>query len=92
MTSPERYGAASAGAELNVRTHADYHGTGDPLAVYKRAETRVGVGHQIAPIAEPKLRVLARNHRPLLLRKEVVTDGGVAPNNNLIAGERAFTV
>jgi hypothetical protein len=39
-----------------------------------------------------KLSVLARNHRPLLLRKEVMTDSRVAAHEHHVTGESVLTV
>jgi hypothetical protein len=46
-----------------------------------------GIKHSDVAFGQPKLTVLARDHRPLLLGKEVMTDRRVATNQDLVIGE-----
>jgi len=82
----------TASAQLNLRANPHFYRLSNPLAVYKRAETRVGIGYQIASLAELKLSVLARDHRPLFLRKEVMTHSRIAPDPDDFVSERVFAV
>src|SRR5438552_2732559 len=63
---------------------------GDLLSVDERATARVAVGHEASALAQAKLGVLARDHRPLLGRKEVVALGRIAANAHNFTGESAL--
>ena len=75
-----------------MRADAHFDRRSDLLPVNKRSEAGVRVNNRAAAFVEAKLGVLARDHRPLFLRKEIVTNGGVAADDNFLAGERALTL
>jgi hypothetical protein len=79
-------------AQLNIRTGAHFNRRGNLLSINERAKARVGIGDRAATFLQPKLGMLARDHRPLLLRHEVMTDGWIASNHDSVTGERAFTM
>jgi hypothetical protein len=74
-----------------MRSDSNFDGFADSFTVEKGAETRVEVDDQAAALADPKLGVLARHHRPLVLRKEVMADRRVATQDNDVSGKRTFT-
>ena len=80
----------AAGAQLHIRADAHFDRRGDLLSVNERAKARVAVGNKTPAFAQAKLGVLARDHRPLLCRKEVVALGRVAANAHNFAGERTL--
>ena len=80
----------AAGAQLHIRADAHFDRRGDLLSVNERAKARVAVGHETSALAQAKLGVLARDHRPLLGRKEVMALGRVATNAHNVTGERAL--
>ena len=80
----------AAGAKLHIRANAYLDRRGDLLSVNERAKARVAVGHETSAAAQAKLGVLARDHRPLLGRKEVVSLGRIAANAHNFTGERAL--
>jgi hypothetical protein len=82
----------TTGAELHVRSNSHFDRRADSFAIYKRPKAGVRVAHRTAAVAEAELSVLARNHRPLVLGKEVMADCGVATHQHNIAGEGALTV
>ena len=73
-----------------MRADTDFDWRVDSLPLYKSSEARVGVGHQTTAFAEPKLSVLAANHRPLILRYVVMTDGRIAADDDHVGSECAF--
>jgi len=75
---------------MSADPHLD--GCADPLSVYEGTEAGVGVGNDPMTLGESKVGVLARNHRPLLLRKEIVANGGVAPDHNFVCCEGALAL
>src|SRR3989440_1739384 len=79
-------------AQLNIRTDAHFNRRGDRLSINERAEARVGIRDCAATFLQPKLGVLARDHRPLLLRHEVMADGRITSDHDSVTGERAFTM
>src|SRR5258707_14875304 len=81
-----------AGAELNMGANSYLNGRTNSLSVNKRAEPGVRIDDQAAPFAKPKLGVLARHHRELVLRKEVIADGRVASDQHQFAGERTLSL
>src|SRR5258706_5017938 len=82
----------TASAQLNLRANPNFYRLSNPLAVYKRAETRVGIDYQIASLAELKLSVLARDHRPLFLRKEVMIHSRLAPDTHDLVSDPELAV
>ena len=79
-------------AQLNITSDAHFDRRGDLLAINERAEARVGIRDRAATFLQPKLGVLARDHRPLLLRYEVMTDSRITSDHDSVTGERAFTM
>ena len=77
----------SASAKLNLGAHSYFHRRADLPAIDERAKPRIGIKHGDVAFAQPELGVLARDHRPLLLGKEVMTDGRVATNQDFVIGE-----
>ena len=65
---------------------------GHLFPVYESAEARIHVVDCATALVEMKLGVLARNHRPLLLRKEVMTDSRVATDEHHVAGKRVLAM
>jgi hypothetical protein len=84
-----QHGAALA--QLNITSDAHFNRRGDRLSINDRTEARVGIRDRAATFLQPKLGVLARDHRPLLLRHEVMTHGRVTSDHDSITGETAFT-
>ena len=78
-------------AQLHVRADSYLNGCADPGSVHECAKARVRIHDVATPIAETKLSVLARNHRPLILRKEIMADGRIAPHQNHLVGEGALS-
>jgi hypothetical protein len=79
-------------AQLNITSDAHFNRRGDLLSINERAEARVDIRDRAATFLQPKLGVLARDHRPLFLRHEVMTDCRVTSDHYSITGERAFTM
>ena len=78
------------GSQLHMRTDAHFDRRGCLLPIHKRAESGVRVSDGPATVRQTKLSVASRHHRPLVLRKEEMTDGGVTAHKHHVAGERAF--
>ena len=81
-----------AGAELNVIANPHLCRAFDGFSVYKSSKSRVGVADIAAAVVQAKLGMLARDHRPLLLRKEIMTDSGVAPDEDDVAAKGVLTM
>ena len=73
--------------KLNIIAHAHRRRCRHSFAVYECAKARIRIVDRAATFAEMKLGMLARDHRPLLLRKEVMADSRVAPHQHDIARE-----
>src|SRR5207247_2876927 len=80
----------AAGAKLHIRADAHLDRRGDLLSVNESAKARVAVGNETPAVAQANLGVFARDHRPLLGRKEVVALGRVAADAHNLTGERAL--
>ena len=79
------------GAQLDVSADSYFNGCADLGSVHERAKARVRIHDVTTPFAESKLSVPARDHGPLILRKEVMTDGRVAAHQNYLVGEGALS-
>src|SRR5216684_2195590 len=80
----------ATGAQLHIPADAHFDRRSDLLPVNESAKARVAVGNQATAFAQAELSMFARDHRPLLRRKEVVTLGRIAADAHNLAGERAF--
>src|SRR3954464_5995503 len=65
---------------------------GYAFAVYERPKPRIRIINRAAATAKSKFGVLARNHRPLLLRKGVMTDSRVTSDQPDVTRERVLAM
>jgi len=75
-----------------MRTNAHFDGVADSLAIHKRTEARVRVSDSAMTSGENELGMLARDHGPLVLRKEVMTSRGISSHENFLVGKGTLTL
>jgi hypothetical protein len=80
----------AARAELRACPGLNFRRLRDAPPVQESAEARIGVHEQAPPVLKPKLRVTARDHRPLRLIKDDVAFGWVASYFNCRVFKGAF--
>jgi hypothetical protein len=67
-------------AKLDARTRLKVRCLSNAATIHESAEARIGVNDQATPVLETKLRVAARDHRPLGLIEYQMALGRVAPD------------